>query len=207
MELFWIIAVLQQGINAFKKHREKNAPVLPPHFTPPPTSEQPIPTPETCTYVYRPPTRGRRNFGIGFLVMLVVGISGMAFFGSSDLGPQISLPMIGVGLFGAFICWVQYQYLSKLLYCVGPRGLISRNPAYPTLIARWVDIFEVNVLDTNNVRTKHLNVEMWDRENHLIICPEAGRKETSRLINLHLTPEKFTKAEQLLRQWEIGIND
>jgi hypothetical protein len=208
MYFLWLMAAAQQGVNAIKKYREKNAPVLPPHFIPPRTSDQPIPTPETSTYVYRPSTRSRRNLGIVFVVLLVAGISGMAF-SWSDIAVVISWVTVGVGMMGAFICWVQYKHLSKLLYCVGPDGLISQHPhpAYPTLIARWVDIFEINILVIDNVNTKRLNVELWDRTKYVVICPAAGRKETSRLINSHLTSEKFTKAEQLLRQWEIGIND
>jgi hypothetical protein len=44
---FWLVAALQQGVDAYKKYREKNAPKLPPHFTPPSIADQPIPTPET----------------------------------------------------------------------------------------------------------------------------------------------------------------
>jgi len=202
---FWLAAAIQQGVNAFKKYREKHAPVLPPHFKPPSTVDEPIPTPETSTYVYRRSTRGRRNFGIAFLVLMVIGTVGMSLLWS-DLAIVISWCMVGVGMMGAFICWVQYRYLSKLLHCVGPDGLISQHPNLPILIARWSDIFEISIHEINP-ENRHLNIELWDRSKYMVICPEAGRKETSRLIELYLPSEKYAKADQFLRQWRLGIND
>jgi len=205
MNPLFLFTALEQGIQGIKKYRARNAPPLPPRFAPPSTSEQPIPTPETSTYVYRPSTRGRKSFGIGFLVLMVIGILGMTFLWS-DLAVVISWVMVCVGLMGAFICWAQHKYLSKLLYCVGPHGLISQHPACQTLIARWVDIFEIRILEIR-AGTKHLNVELWDRSKYMVICPKAGRKETARLITAHLDPEQYAKADQLVRQWAIGLSD
>jgi hypothetical protein len=202
MFLFGALSFLQQWFAGIKKRREKALPV---HFTPPSIADQPIPTPETSTFVYRRSTRGRRNLGIAFLALLVVGISGMAFLWS-DVAFVISWCMVCVGLMGAFICWVQYNYLRRILYCVDPHGLISQHPACTTLIARWADIFEISIHEIN-AKTRHLNVELWDRSQYMVICPAAGRKETVRVMRACLPRDRYAQAEQLIRQWETGIND
>jgi hypothetical protein len=130
----------------------------------------------------------------------------MTFLGS-DLAVGISWVMVCVGLMGAFICWAQYRYFSKIRYCVGPSGLISQYPASPPLIARWVDIFEIGIREINE-RTKRLDVELWDRSKYMVIClKEEPRKAIALHIHSHLTPEQYAKADQFIRQWALGIDD
>ena len=130
-----------------------------------------------------------------------MGLAAMLFLDSimNDLCAEISWLALCIGVMGAWISWLQYQYRKRLLYCVGPHGLIFQHPGSPTLIARWVDVSEFG-LELNR-----LKIELWDRTKYMVVCPKAGRKESARLIKVHLAPEKYAKADQLIRQWEIGI--
>jgi len=204
VSFLWLTAPIQQGFDAFKKYREKHDPVQPPHFEPPSTAGQPIPTSETSTFVYRPNIRINRILGIAFFVLSIIGFAGMTFLGNG--AGEISWTMACVCMMGAWVCFLQYGFRKRLLYCVGPDGLISQHPACPTLIARWSDIFEIRAGEISSGK-KRLNIEIWDRSTYMVICPDAGRKETARMIEAHLAPNKYLKAEQLLRKWTLGLSD
>jgi hypothetical protein len=200
MSFVWLVALLQQGVNGINKFREKKAPVLATHFTPPSTSDVPIPTRETSIYVYSPSTRINRNLGIAFLILAVIGFTVMMSLINDTLSGDGAGGMF-VGVMGAWICFLQYRFRKRLLYCIGPNGLVSQYPGCETLVARWVDIYQISV------ERKHLSVELWDRTKYTVVCPKAGRKETANLIQTSLERPKYAKAEQLVRKWTLELDD
>jgi hypothetical protein len=200
MYFIWIITALQQGIVGFKKYVDRNTPPLPPHFTPPLISEQPLPTPETCSYTYQ--HRARVAYILRNLFLTSVGISlATMILLHAKFETDAFAISAGIFFYGSIargLAWVAYRNLRRIRFYVGTSGLIAQYPSLPTLVARWSDIACISV-EPN----KRIEVELWDRTKYVVICPKPARKETGRMIQAHLQPERYAKADQLVRQWAI----
>ena len=200
----WLATAVQQGVNAVKKYREKNAPVLPPHFTPPPISESPIPTPESCTYVYHPSPRIARIINASLWIASGVGLILLIIFANSRYEGLVatSSAVFFFGWFFGIFSLAAYRKIKGTLFCVGKDGLISKSPPLDPLIARWSEIFEISAGEN-----ERLGIELWDRSTYKVDCPNQGRKETVKMMRAYLPQDRYEQAEQRIRQWEMEIND
>ena len=199
----WLIGIVQSVGSQIKKYRQRKIEALGPHFVPPPLSDKPLPTTENSSFVYKISTKISKRCCICFAILSVLSMIVMSVLMNSrvfvDSETLVEIPLFGVsfGFMGAIFSGMRYLSVKNYLYCVGPEGIVSKRPSNPTIVLRWV---EVHALRAESGR---LQIEMYDRSKSLIICPNAGKKETARMICSQLSAEKYMRAEQLLRGWQV----